>query len=264
MAKTLQLRRGTTAENDAFTGAVGEVTVDTEKNTLRVHDGSTVGGHEIATNGDIAKCLPLSGGTMTGRVVVDYTQDGLEDMDAIIGNGKNRLVISASNNPDNPNRLFGATLYLMPRSDSIFPGNFILRTGIDRNIDLEGKSDGVLLWDGSQVLTDFGSYVQQGTDYTCLKYNTGLMIQCGIGRTSSNGACENFINFTEPFAYPPAFFVTSRDNASYLHVPKTYGVVSTTRATYLNFVFSQQTGVCMMSCDNTNYTISWFAIGFWK
>lgn len=47
MATQLQLRRGTTAENDAFTGAIGEVTMDTEKNQLRVHDGVTQGGAGI-------------------------------------------------------------------------------------------------------------------------------------------------------------------------------------------------------------------------
>lgn len=45
MAKQLQLRRGTTVQNDAFTGAIGELTMDTEKNQLRVHDGVTRGGH---------------------------------------------------------------------------------------------------------------------------------------------------------------------------------------------------------------------------
>lgn len=45
----LQLRGGTEAENDAFTGAAREVTVDTTNNRLRVHDGSTQGGHEITT-----------------------------------------------------------------------------------------------------------------------------------------------------------------------------------------------------------------------
>ena len=44
MSIQLQLRRGTTAENNGFTGAPGEVTVDTTANLLRVHDGSTVGG----------------------------------------------------------------------------------------------------------------------------------------------------------------------------------------------------------------------------
>ena len=49
MATQLQLRRGTTAENNAFTGAVGELTMDTDTNGLRIHDGSTVGGFDVPT-----------------------------------------------------------------------------------------------------------------------------------------------------------------------------------------------------------------------
>jgi len=49
---SVQLRRGTEAEhettNGGFTGAVGEVTVDTTNDTLRVHDGSTAGGVRLA------------------------------------------------------------------------------------------------------------------------------------------------------------------------------------------------------------------------
>lgn len=45
MAKTtLQLRRGTTSDNSTFTGAAGEVIVNTTTNSLVVHDGTTVGG----------------------------------------------------------------------------------------------------------------------------------------------------------------------------------------------------------------------------
>ncbi len=47
MAVQVQWRRGTTAENDAFTGALGEITVDTTLHQLRVHDGSTAGGFVI-------------------------------------------------------------------------------------------------------------------------------------------------------------------------------------------------------------------------
>lgn len=47
MARVLQLRRGTNAENNLFTGAVGELTVDTDNEVLRIHDGSTVGGTTI-------------------------------------------------------------------------------------------------------------------------------------------------------------------------------------------------------------------------
>lgn len=49
MAKQLQLRKGTATEHDTFTGANGEVTVDTTNKTLRVHDGVTVGGTMLAT-----------------------------------------------------------------------------------------------------------------------------------------------------------------------------------------------------------------------
>jgi len=44
MAKQVQFRRGTSAENDAFAGASGEITVDTTNKQIRVHDGSTAGG----------------------------------------------------------------------------------------------------------------------------------------------------------------------------------------------------------------------------
>ena len=48
MAKQLQLRGGTTSEHSSFTGAVREVTVDTDKKTVVVHDGSTAGGFPLA------------------------------------------------------------------------------------------------------------------------------------------------------------------------------------------------------------------------
>ena len=50
MSTQVQFRRGTTAENDAFTGAIGEITVDTTKNEMRVHDGSTAGGFIIGSS----------------------------------------------------------------------------------------------------------------------------------------------------------------------------------------------------------------------
>lgn len=59
MPTILQLRRGTTTEHNTFTGAEGEVTVDTTKDTLVVHDGSTVGGFELA----LADGTNLSGGS---------------------------------------------------------------------------------------------------------------------------------------------------------------------------------------------------------
>src|SRR6056300_616770 len=50
MPTVLQFRRGTTSQNNSFTGSAGEVSVDTSIDTLRVHDGSTAGGFEITSN----------------------------------------------------------------------------------------------------------------------------------------------------------------------------------------------------------------------
>ena len=57
MSKLLQLRGGTTTEHASFTGAVREVTVDTTKDTLVVHDGSTAGGHALSTAADVSAAL---------------------------------------------------------------------------------------------------------------------------------------------------------------------------------------------------------------
>jgi len=48
MAKLLKLRRGTTSQHSSFTGAEGEVTIDTSKDTAVVHDGSQAGGRPLA------------------------------------------------------------------------------------------------------------------------------------------------------------------------------------------------------------------------
>ena len=53
MPTQLQFRRGTTSQNNGFTGAVGEITVDTDTDALVLHDGSTAGGIEIVPAGTI-------------------------------------------------------------------------------------------------------------------------------------------------------------------------------------------------------------------
>lgn len=70
MAIQIQLRQGTTTEHNTFTGAVGEVTVDTTKDVIVVHDGTTVGGHPVATraNADGTISLIKKDGTSAGTI----------------------------------------------------------------------------------------------------------------------------------------------------------------------------------------------------
>ena len=49
MSTQVQYRRGTESQNNAFTGALAEITVDTTNWTLRIHDGLTAGGFALVT-----------------------------------------------------------------------------------------------------------------------------------------------------------------------------------------------------------------------
>ena len=53
MSRQIQIRRGSATEHEDFTGAIGEITMDTTNKTLRVHDGETVGGTPLAKQSDL-------------------------------------------------------------------------------------------------------------------------------------------------------------------------------------------------------------------
>lgn len=67
MATTLRHRRGSTSSHNSFTGASGEITVDTSKNVAVVHDGSTVGGFEMLRE-DMSN-INIGGSNSSGNVI---------------------------------------------------------------------------------------------------------------------------------------------------------------------------------------------------
>jgi len=89
MPTTLQFRRGTTSQNDSFTGAAGELTIDSDTDSIRIHDGSTAGGYETtaksASYADIAE-----------RYHADSGEYGPGDV--LVFGGSNEVTISTSEN----------------------------------------------------------------------------------------------------------------------------------------------------------------------
>jgi len=86
MSTQIKTRRGTAAEHTSFTGAEGELTVNTTNDSVHVHDGATAGGHELArvdlTNVD-KLAITGTGIDVTGTA----TMDGLTvDGDVVISN----------------------------------------------------------------------------------------------------------------------------------------------------------------------------------
>jgi len=97
MPDQLQLRGGTTTEHNSFTGALREVTVDTTKKTLVVHDGATAGGTALMkeSGGTAATTVQLGTGGVerfkitNGEVVFNETSTDTDFR--IEGNGEANL-----------------------------------------------------------------------------------------------------------------------------------------------------------------------------
>ena len=66
MPFAFQRRRGTTAQHASFTGLLGELTVDTDKDTVVVHDGALAGGYPLAR---------AKGGTLEDTVIRGLEED---------------------------------------------------------------------------------------------------------------------------------------------------------------------------------------------
>ena len=73
MSKLLQLRGGTTSQHTSFTGSVREVTVDTDKDTLVVHDGSTAGGFPLPRTKANIDALNINADLLDGQHGAYYT-----------------------------------------------------------------------------------------------------------------------------------------------------------------------------------------------
>lgn len=92
MAKQIQLRRGTTAENNGFTGALSEVTVDTDKDVLVVHDGVTGGGFPNAARANTDGTISLI--KKDGTVITTIPTTGLFN-DTLTSTNTNQALTAA-------------------------------------------------------------------------------------------------------------------------------------------------------------------------
>ena len=81
MATQLKIRRGSTAQTAVFTGASAEITVDTSKNTVVVHDGLTAGGHPLAlqvtTQADIASFSVTNNTIASSSDTINFLPSGV-------------------------------------------------------------------------------------------------------------------------------------------------------------------------------------------
>lgn len=107
MSTQVQYRRGTATQNNAFVGALAEITVDTTNKTLRVHDGATAGGSNIAT--------------------VSYVDTQVSATNHIISNGTSQIQIATSGGNANVS-IGGVSNVAVFTTSGISVGNVITST----------------------------------------------------------------------------------------------------------------------------------------
>ena len=124
MATQVQFRRGTTGEHSAFTGAVGEVTVDTEKKTVCIHDASTLGGFPLLREDFSNSNLSLGSLSSCALKFVNDPDTGImstgQDQIQLVTGGVARLTIDSSGTISVPsgNMILGGNLVVTGELDS--------------------------------------------------------------------------------------------------------------------------------------------------
>ena len=100
MSTQVQFRRGSTGETSTFTGAVGEVTVNTSLNTCVIHDGSTPGGFSLLRSDGSNSALVQGSAANPSLFFANDTNTGLfsggPDQIGLSVGGNARLTIDSS------------------------------------------------------------------------------------------------------------------------------------------------------------------------
>ena len=123
MATQVQFRRGTTGQHSAFTGAVGEVTVDTEKKVVCIHDATTAGGFPLLREDFSNSNLSLGSLSSCALKFVNDPDTGImstgQDQIQLVTGGVARLTIDSSGTVS------------VPSGNMILAGNLVVTGELD-------------------------------------------------------------------------------------------------------------------------------------
>ena len=182
MATRLQLRKGTTTEHNTFVGANGEVTVDTTKKALVLHDGVTAGGKPLPTleSGKVPVAQLPDSTTSTKGVVQLATQAEVNAG----ANGEKAIV---------PNTLSGGVRSLLNVSGGA--PMYACRAWVNFN--------------GNQLN---GTYSQAGTTVTVTMTAHGMSVGQNVNLTITSGTAVSGSYTVETVANANTFTYTAGTN----------------------------------------------------
>jgi len=244
MPTQLQLRRGNTAQTATFTGAVAEITVDTDKKTVVVHDGTTAGGFSLAlesaqldqfaftkanlafdrANSAFAQAntaystantkFNSAGGTISGNVIVTGnvtpTTDNVYSLGSVGNRWKDLFVGPGSINIDGiviGNN--GGQIVISGASDFVFQsttGAPSVSSSATANIALNAFNQANLAF--NQANTSYGSFAQANLAYAQANSGVGIAVsafaQANLAFTAANNAVDTWVRNQANAAYDAA------------------------------------------------------------
>lgn len=171
MATALKLRRGTTSQHASFTGSAAEVTVDTDKNTVVVHNGSTAGGIPLAKE---------TNPTINGNV----TTTGLNfDSNTFVIDATNNTVGIGTATPDGVLEVVGGTngqvIFRSTKTANTQSTARIMGGAYSGNPFVAMSINGLSSGPSNQLIVGGGSGL--GEPATTIQFNTGTAGSLGAG-----------------------------------------------------------------------------------
>ena len=167
----VQQYRGTTAQHANYTGAVGEITVDTTKKTAVVHDGVTKGGFPLAKESvkiQAGESITVTGGTLAGNNTI-AAKIGSKAQRGVLQVGDNidvsNGVISTLNWTDEVETLTASNSEEI--SDAMHDNGLLYVSG--ENTTVVGRAIGELAW-SLLPIRSAGYHLLDGS----LIYSTGI------------------------------------------------------------------------------------------
>lgn len=140
MPTALQHRRGTTTQHSTFTGAVGEITVDTTKKTAVVHDGTTAGGIPLAKESDIANTVRHD--TSTQGLTTTQQSNARKNISALKDSGTNGIHVRTGSDATAARSIAAGAGISVSNGDGVNGNPTITNTGVTA---INGQSGNVTL-----------------------------------------------------------------------------------------------------------------------
>jgi hypothetical protein len=250
MATILQLRRGTTVQHSTFTGAVGEVTVDTTKDTVVVHDGTTAGGKPLATEAYVTSAIQTKDNS-------DEITEGSTNL--YFTNTRARDAFSASTGISITSGAISSTI--TQYTDALARGAIsVTDSGGDGSLAYN-SSTGVITYTGPSA-TDVRAHISAGTGVTI---TSG---QIAIGQAVGTGSNVTFNDLTVSGNLTVSGTTTTVNtetinladniitlNSNETSAPSQNAGIEVERGTSTNVVFrwNETTDVWEYTVDGTNY-----------